>query len=286
MSHTNAASTPHHRLIIGRLVADEAPLSLVQQVHGRSWFCPESARPTVLGPGDAVVVRAPVTYTLSTDVDAPPSIVIGPGQGCSGSDGRDLSEEMAAGVRTWGNDPDGEDCLLVGTYRSDGEVGRLPAAGPSGIPGRPLPGPGCRLAAPGRAGHGGPRPGQHARPPPRPAAHRDPAGLGDRPGDPSRLRPAGRGAGPGRAGLGAPPAGEAGGALDGRAARAHGGRDRAPGGLRQPVQLQRGLQAGVWRQPPGVPDRRGPAGPTSRTTRGGPQRRGLGGQPVGRVEVG
>jgi len=106
-------------------VADEAPLTLVQQVHGRSWFRPEGARPTALGPGDAVVVRSPVTYTLSTDVDAPPSIVIGPGQGCSGSDGRDLSEEMAAGVRTWGNDPDGEDCLLVGTYRSDGEVGRL-----------------------------------------------------------------------------------------------------------------------------------------------------------------
>lgn len=232
MSHTNAASTPRHRLIIGRLVADEAPLTLVQQVHGRSWFCPEGARPTVLGPGDAVVVRAPVTYTLSTDVDAPPSIVIGPGLGCSGSDGRDLSEEMAAGVRTWGNDPDGEDCLLVGTYRSDGEVGRLLL--------RALP---AYLVV------------------------RSPAP-------------------PGRAGLGAAPAGEAGGALDGRAARAHGGRDRAPGWLRQPVQLQRGLQAGVWRQPPGVPDRRGPAGPTSRTTRGGPQRRGLGGQPVGRVEVG
>ncbi|WP_374727602.1 cupin domain-containing protein [Haloactinomyces albus] len=32
---------------------------------------------------------------------------------------------MGSLVRTWGNDPAGSDCMLVGAYRSDGEVGRI-----------------------------------------------------------------------------------------------------------------------------------------------------------------
>ena len=54
----------------------------------------------------------------------PPDVSILPGQVCVGPDGEHLEQSMSVGVSTWGNSVDGETTMLVGTYASDGEIGR------------------------------------------------------------------------------------------------------------------------------------------------------------------
>src|SRR4029079_17730579 len=69
------------------------------------------------------LVRGP---TPSAAVDAPgrePTAVIHPGNRSETPDGKSLDLPMSHGLRTWGNDPTGEDALLVGNYASVGEVG-------------------------------------------------------------------------------------------------------------------------------------------------------------------
>lgn len=105
-------------------VVDEAPLTLVPVLAGSCWFHPDGGEPSRLSPGDIVVARSPMAYVLSSEPDLAPTITIGEGQQCSG-DARDLTAELAGDLRTWGNDPNGPDALLVGTYRSDAEVGRV-----------------------------------------------------------------------------------------------------------------------------------------------------------------
>ncbi|WP_315582810.1 AraC family transcriptional regulator [Actinomyces viscosus] len=117
------------RVVMGRpwslLVEDEAPLSIIPVLSGGAWIAADGSLPRRFEAGEVLVVRSPTTYTLSSDRDPGGGARIGAGQVCSGPDGRDLSEEMSAGVRTWGNDPQGEDQLLVGTYRHHSELGRL-----------------------------------------------------------------------------------------------------------------------------------------------------------------
>lgn len=107
------------------LVADEAPLTVMGQLQGNAWFAVEGGEPTLLHPGDVVLVRAPVHYRVASDPSVQPSMTIGPDQSCTGADGRELADALAQGVRTWGNDPAGADRLIVGTYRSDTQVSRL-----------------------------------------------------------------------------------------------------------------------------------------------------------------
>lgn len=71
------------------------------------------------------MVCGDVPYLLSSELGLAPTVHIGAEQACTGPDGRDLQDELASGVRTWGNDLDGEDVLLVGTFRSSGEVGKI-----------------------------------------------------------------------------------------------------------------------------------------------------------------
>ncbi|MBF4463168.1 MULTISPECIES: AraC family transcriptional regulator [unclassified Rathayibacter] len=106
-------------------VSDGAPLTLVAVLSGHSWVVPESAPAVQLRRGDVFVVGGDAPYLLASELGLPPTVHIGTGQACSGPDGRDLSTELSTGVRTWGNDVDGEDQLLVGTFRSAGEVGRI-----------------------------------------------------------------------------------------------------------------------------------------------------------------
>ncbi|MDO5500806.1 MAG: AraC family transcriptional regulator [Propionibacteriaceae bacterium] len=117
------------RVIMGRpwrlSVADEAPLSIVPILKGRAWYSADRAPAIQLTAGDVIVVRAPTSYVLSSAPDAAGGALIGMGQACSGPDGRDLSAPLTNGVRAWGNTVNGDDEMLVGSYRSDSEMGRL-----------------------------------------------------------------------------------------------------------------------------------------------------------------
>ncbi|MDI3330186.1 MAG: AraC family transcriptional regulator [Micrococcus sp.] len=117
------------RVIMGRpwklSLEDEAPLSVVPVLKGGGWISAEGARPTRIEAGDVLVVRSPTAYVLSSRPGLSGGATIGAGQVCSGPDGRDLSGELTTGLRTWGNDPRGEDEMLVGSYRSSSELGRL-----------------------------------------------------------------------------------------------------------------------------------------------------------------
>jgi len=44
---------------------------------------------------------------------------------CTTPDGVALHQSMAHGVRTWGNDPDGADTMIVASYESTSEIGQL-----------------------------------------------------------------------------------------------------------------------------------------------------------------
>jgi len=106
-------------------VSDGAPLTVVAVLRGHSWVARHNADPERLAAGDVLVVGGEAPYLLSSERGLAPTVHIGAEQACSGPDGRDLQTELSTGVRTWGNDLDGEDVLLVGTFRSSGEVGKI-----------------------------------------------------------------------------------------------------------------------------------------------------------------
>ncbi|GAA3246191.1 AraC family transcriptional regulator [Nonomuraea helvata] len=105
-------------------IQDEAPLSVIAQVRGESWIVYDGAEPVRLAPGEVAISRGPEPYTVASDPDMAPQIVIHPGQHCSTPDGQSLHDAMDLGVRTWGNDPHGSTVLLTGTYNLEGEVSR------------------------------------------------------------------------------------------------------------------------------------------------------------------
>jgi AraC-like DNA-binding protein len=105
-------------------VQDEAPLSVATVLTGTAWIVPEDGPPPVcLAPGDVAVTRGPRPFTFADDPATPPQAIIHPGQHCTTPDGVELHQEMALGVRSWGNDPAGRDVQIIGTYQLDGEVG-------------------------------------------------------------------------------------------------------------------------------------------------------------------
>lgn len=112
-------------------VRDQAPLTLVAVTGGTAWFVPGDVGPVRLDTGDLLLVRGPAPYLVADRQDRSPDAVIHPGQRCETPDGRSLELPMRQGVRSWGNDGDGPDTMLIGTYHSAGAVGgRLLAALP------------------------------------------------------------------------------------------------------------------------------------------------------------
>jgi AraC-like DNA-binding protein len=105
-------------------VADRAALSLVTVVRGHAWIVPGNGRAAGLRPGDVAIMRGPEPYTLADDPATPVQIVIHPGQQCTTTRGRDMTQEMSLGVRTWGDNLDAGTVLLSGTYRLESEVSR------------------------------------------------------------------------------------------------------------------------------------------------------------------
>jgi AraC-like DNA-binding protein len=104
-------------------VEDEAPLTVMAQLEGRAWIV-AGGEPIRLDPGDVSIVKGPEHYIVADRPDTPVSIIVTPDQMCTALDGRSLINEMMLGVRTWGNDRDGETQTLVGTYNLDSEVSR------------------------------------------------------------------------------------------------------------------------------------------------------------------
>ncbi|MEV8536840.1 AraC family transcriptional regulator [Streptomyces sp. NPDC051211] len=107
-------------------VEDRAPLSIVTMVHGDAWVVPDHGEPVRIRPGDVAVVRGPDPYTVADAPDTPVQITVGPEQRCSTGAGEDVTDSMALGVRTWGEEfrDDSSTVMLSGTYQAPSEVGR------------------------------------------------------------------------------------------------------------------------------------------------------------------
>ncbi|QXE33150.1 AraC family transcriptional regulator [Streptomyces sp. GMY02] len=106
-------------------VEDRAPISVVTMVRGDAWVLPDKAHPVRLCPGDVAVIRGPDPYTISDRPETDVQIVVGPEQRCNTTDGEDVTETMALGVRTWGDDSRaGSSVMLSGTYQAPSEIGR------------------------------------------------------------------------------------------------------------------------------------------------------------------
>ncbi len=105
-------------------VRDEAPLSVVAVVEGAAWIRCGDAEPIPVAPGDVALLRGPDHYVFADTPTRSPLVAILPGQRCASPEGKSMSEEMALGVRTWGNSPAGETVMLIGSYLGEGEISR------------------------------------------------------------------------------------------------------------------------------------------------------------------
>jgi AraC-like DNA-binding protein len=103
-------------------IQDEAPLTLVAMVRGAAWVVPDNGPAMHLDPGDVAVLRGPDAYTVADDPGTPPQVVVHPGQRCTTADGEAVMQMSELGVRTWGNDPDGDAEMVTGTYELRSEV--------------------------------------------------------------------------------------------------------------------------------------------------------------------
>ncbi|NEV64508.1 AraC family transcriptional regulator [Thiorhodococcus minor] len=103
-------------------VLAESPLTLLAVVRGHAWVMPDAGAPVRLGVGDVAVTRGPDHYSVADDPGTPTTVVIHPGQHCRSPEGESLSEQMTLGIRTWGNDPEGETLMLVVAYEATGDI--------------------------------------------------------------------------------------------------------------------------------------------------------------------
>lgn len=106
-------------------VHDDAPLTVVAMLRGSAYFRQRNSLPLLLESGALLLIRDPAAYVLADNPAEKPGYFIGIDQNCSGPNGEDLVQDLRTGLRTWGNDADGRDAMLVGTYRSSSEVGDI-----------------------------------------------------------------------------------------------------------------------------------------------------------------
>ncbi|MGY3204953.1 AraC family transcriptional regulator [Streptomyces sp. TE5632] len=104
-------------------IEDRAPLTVMLLVRGDAWIVPDRGERLRLRPGDLAIARGPDPYTCADDPGTAPQALILPGGECHHPDGRPLNGVMGLGVRTWGDRPDGETVMLIGTCRMRGETG-------------------------------------------------------------------------------------------------------------------------------------------------------------------
>ncbi|WP_406724801.1 AraC family transcriptional regulator [Streptomyces sp. GD-15H] len=104
-------------------IEDRAPLTVMLLVRGDAWIVPDRGDRLRLRPGDLAIARGPDPYTCADDPGTAPQALILPGEECHYPDGRPLNGVMDLGVRTWGDRPDGDTVMLIGTYQMRGEIG-------------------------------------------------------------------------------------------------------------------------------------------------------------------
>jgi len=100
-------------------VQDGSPLTVLAMVSGRGRITVPGTDPVSMGTGDVAVISTTEHYVVADPATRVPTVIIGPDGRCSGPGGRDLSGDYS-NLRTWGNDPDGADVLLVGSYPATG----------------------------------------------------------------------------------------------------------------------------------------------------------------------
>ncbi|MCB1874799.1 MAG: AraC family transcriptional regulator [Chromatiales bacterium] len=100
----------------------ESPLTVIAGITGILWIVPDKGEPTRIGPGDIAITTGPDHYTVADAAATPPTVIVHPGQHCCDLQGNSLIEKMTHGVRTWGNDPQGETVFLVGAYEQFSDI--------------------------------------------------------------------------------------------------------------------------------------------------------------------
>lgn len=104
---------------------DEVPLTVIAIARGEAVFT-GCEGPQEVAAGDVIVCRGPATYVIADSAARPADIRILPGQVCVDPSGALLAEELALGVRTWGNSRSPEaTVMLIGTYERETSVGSL-----------------------------------------------------------------------------------------------------------------------------------------------------------------
>ncbi|WP_130348836.1 AraC family transcriptional regulator [Herbihabitans rhizosphaerae] len=105
-------------------IEDRAPLTLVTMMRGESWATLPGREPVRLRVGDVALFRGPDPYVVGDDPATAPVGVVRTDGLLYDFDGRQLCDDMALGVRTWGTSPDGASAMHIGTYQMRGEISR------------------------------------------------------------------------------------------------------------------------------------------------------------------
>ena len=103
-------------------IEDDAPLTLICQTHGRAAIVGDESGTVWLEAGDVALTRGTEHYLFADDPGTAPMVVVHRGQRCTTVAGDDLRFEMSLGVRTWGNDDNGEDRSIICAYEGHSEV--------------------------------------------------------------------------------------------------------------------------------------------------------------------
>jgi AraC-like DNA-binding protein len=105
-------------------IRDESAITIVLMTSGAARLGTDHGE-WELAPGDVALIRGPDPYRIGDRRGSPPIAVISPGQVCTTPHGVALHQSMLHGVRTWGNNPDGGDTMIVASYESTSEIGQL-----------------------------------------------------------------------------------------------------------------------------------------------------------------
>jgi len=105
-------------------VEDRAPLGITAVVRGSAWLLCDGLEPVALDAGDVAVLRGPDAYLMADSPSTPPQAVVHPDQSCTAPDGGPLADFRSAGVRNWGNAPDGATVLVTGSYTVERDLSR------------------------------------------------------------------------------------------------------------------------------------------------------------------